>query len=470
MLLAPLAILLYISYDVSFNQGDTEESGVIAEIPLAAVFLLANKSNSIITFVLGIPYERLIFWHKLTTIVAIATAWSHCWCAFVTGGDDRRHLSSDSSDSGDSDGSTKFSLNGPTSDFFLYCFGNLENATGSIAVISMTALLTTSILPLRRCVFILWYYSHIILAVVAGVAAVMHGTTSILFVLGWWAIDLFTRYILMAGFLYPTNCQLRALPGDIVELSFPKPAIFEYDAGQYVRISIPKLGFAEFHPFSISSSPHQDIVTLHIRVLGSWTRRLRKLAEKKSEVSFLMEGPYGRNAVDIDNFDRYKTALFFSGGIGVTPMYSVANTLLHQVEQGDRSNMKKIKFIWNIRNMDIYHAMTDCADERALCGPTIFDYQPRLTKSKDMMDLDIYLTGNDSKIDCENSLFKPKFGRPNIDEIFTEMKELAMKEDETHVAVFACGPIGLMDSIRDACRRHQGVNVCFDFHEETFDL
>ncbi len=67
-----------------------------------------------------------------------------------------------------------------------------------------------------------------------------------------------------------------------------------------------------------------------------------------------------------------------------------------------------------------------------------------------------------------------KIGRPNIDEIFTQMKKAAMDKGETHVAVCVCRPSSLVDSCREASRQYSdGLckdGVTFDFHEETFKI
>ena len=72
---------------------------------------------------------------------------------------------------------------------------------------------------------------------------------------------------------------------------------------------------SKWHPFSISSSPHQEVVTLHIRIVGYWTNRLYQIAEAGSDINILLEGPYGSLAVDLFS-ERYKLIMLFSGGIG----------------------------------------------------------------------------------------------------------------------------------------------------------
>jgi predicted ferric reductase len=51
------------------------------------------------------------------------------------------------------------------------------------------------------------------------------------------------------------TCKIIRLPSNVIKIEFPKKN-FDYKAGQYVFIAIPALSYFEWHPFSISSSPH----------------------------------------------------------------------------------------------------------------------------------------------------------------------------------------------------------------------
>ncbi len=111
---------------------------------------------------------------------------------------------------------------------------------------------------------------------------------------------------------------------------------------------MPELSHLEWHPFSISSSPHHENVSFHIRVLGDWTRRLEAIVgtiEKKLVV--WIDGSYGNPSIDIDS-DKYKIFLMVSGGIGITPLQSITNSLLEQHSRG--RPLKKLFFIWSVRD------------------------------------------------------------------------------------------------------------------------
>lgn len=494
LFLAPIALVMVMAVNSSLRNMDVEGSGEVATIPLVVVFLTANKSNSLITFALGVPYERMISWHALWSLAAVAAAGLHLYCAFYLGESDdrrleevddgiivetednepaiaggRRLVSRDLSGSVDS----IYGLNGPNPDLIKFSLDGNTNFTGTVSLVAMAVLVLASVLSIfRRFGFELWYIVHIGGALLAGWYAFIHGADELGAVLVWWAVDMGARYVLMAGVLYPHKASLRKLPGDIVEISFPKPATFEYEAGQYAKISIPRIGFGQFHPITISSSPRDPVVTMHVKGLGRWSRRLGKLAERQEEVAFLMEGPYGKLMIELENRKRYKMVLMVSGGIGVTPMVSIANDLLYE-HQSERREVKKIKFVWALRSVELMRAMAD-RNAGITGGANVLD--PK--SASEVVDLSVYLTKCTGAVDEEINDIDAgvtKSGRPDMDEIFLEMKRAAREAGEAHIAVCVCGPSKMVDACRQASRRFSdGVftrdGVKFDFHEEKFEF
>eukprot|EP00803_Ostreobium_quekettii_P008296 evm.model.scf_2567.1 EVM.evm.TU.scf_2567.1 scf_2567:1076-2846(-) len=64
------------------------------------------------------------------------------------------------------------------------------------------------------------------------------------------------------------------LPGKVLALKMSKPKGFNYDSGMYAYINCPSVSRFEWHPFSLTSAPGADHLTVHIRVLGDWTEEL----------------------------------------------------------------------------------------------------------------------------------------------------------------------------------------------------
>jgi predicted ferric reductase len=95
-----------------------------------------------------------------------------------------------------------------------------------------------------------------------------------------------------------------------------------FKAGQFIFISFEQRGFsAESHPFSIVSSESDHDITLGIKALGDFTKKLSAL--KRGTIAKI-EGPFGvfsyKGAVN-------KNQIWIAGGIGITPFISMAKTI-----------------------------------------------------------------------------------------------------------------------------------------------
>lgn len=61
----------------------------------------------------------------------------------------------------------------------------------------------------------------------------------------------------------------------VTHIIIPRAQNFKYKSGDYVLVNIPSIANYEWHPFTISSSPDQtETIWLHIRAVGTWTKKL----------------------------------------------------------------------------------------------------------------------------------------------------------------------------------------------------
>jgi predicted ferric reductase len=60
---------------------------------------------------------------------------------------------------------------------------------------------------------------------------------------------------------------------------FSKPLNFQYKSGQWIRIACPALQTNEYHPFTLSSAPHEINLSIHVRAIGPWTTNIREKLE-----------------------------------------------------------------------------------------------------------------------------------------------------------------------------------------------
>lgn len=294
MILIPFfaAIFAGILYSTAFPS--VLVTGKIVRFAVIASLMFAQR-NSLVTLLLGMPFDRAIFYHKLAGQVTGATSLLHV-AAFYTDPQYGRMHDADS-------------LGGAVT-------GHI-NISGS-ALVLLIAGITVSSLPLfRRRMFEVFYCLHFVF--VAGMIACTFFHSGMLIpIIAFlsWGVDLFIRSIVMARTRYPRKATLLAISDTVIQVSFPKTAAFAYNPGQFVYLAIPEISWLQWHPFSISSSPKQRVVTLHIRTAGNWTRALFDLCKTKTEVSILLEGPYGNLSVDVMGNRKYKSMLLLSGGIG----------------------------------------------------------------------------------------------------------------------------------------------------------
>jgi len=64
---------------------------------------------------------------------------------------------------------------------------------------------------------------------------------------------------------------------DVTLLEFKRPPSFEYRSGQWIRLACDALGRGEYHSLTLTSAPHEDTLSVHVRAVGPWTDNLRKV-------------------------------------------------------------------------------------------------------------------------------------------------------------------------------------------------
>ena len=287
--LAIVAGILYTAVSPSVSA-----TGKVSRFALIAAFVLAQR-NSLVTLLLSMPVDRALFYHKLAGRLGGATGLLHTFAFFVDPKFRRIH----------------------EADLFGGAFTGRVNFSGSVMMLLIIGIVISSLPAVRRRVFEVFYFLHFIFASGLIVGAFFHtGMLIPILALLTWGVDLFIRRALMAWTRNPKKATLKIISNTVIQVSFPKTESFAYNPGQYIYLSIPEISWSQWHPFSISSSPNQPVVTLHIRKAGNWTSALFQLAAKKSSVDMLLEGPYGSLAVDIMGDRKYKSVLLISGGIG----------------------------------------------------------------------------------------------------------------------------------------------------------
>jgi ferredoxin-NADP reductase len=108
---------------------------------------------------------------------------------------------------------------------------------------------------------------------------------------------------------------------DIVTFRFERPHGYDYRAGQWFAITIPRPEGPYDHHFSHSSSPSEPFLELTTRLRGSEFKNVLAALPEESEAE--IEGPYGSFTLQ----EERERVAFLAGGIGITCVRSILRWL-----------------------------------------------------------------------------------------------------------------------------------------------
>ncbi|XP_042862256.1 dual oxidase-like [Penaeus japonicus] len=271
------------------------------------------------------------------------------------------------------------------------------------------------------------------------------------------------------------------LPSNVTLLEIRRPPNFSFQSGQWVRIASLGISNKEYHPFTLSSAPHEENLTLHIRAVGPWTHKLRKVYKDKAAMAkgekypqIYMDGPFGEGH---QNWWDYEVAIFVAGGIGVTPFASILKDIAYKLEHSKYLRTKKVVFLWTTRSQKQFEWMTDilriveAADKRNIIRTHIFITQ---FKSKfDLRTIMLYLAERHFQKISGTSLFTglraiTHFSRPDFKAVFTSIKKKYGSMSSV-VGVFTCGSPNLSRAVEKSCQMvNQEDGPLFRHYYENF--
>ncbi|CAN4098885.1 unnamed protein product [Withania somnifera] len=298
--------------------------------------------------------------------------------------------------------------------------------------------------------------------------------------------------------------------GNVLALYMSKPPGFKYKSGMYLFVKCPDISTFEWHPFSITSAPDDNYLSVHIRTLGDWTTELKTRFEKvcapqaaqsrkgslvrmetkmysnveQSQSEFpkiMIKGPYGAPA---QNYKKYDILLLIGLGIGATPFISILKDLLNNEselnQQGGESSSSKrgphrAYFYWVTREQGSFDWFKGVMDD-------IAEYD-----HNELIEMHNYLTSVYEEGDARSALIamvqslqrakngvdvvsdsriRTHFARPNWKKVFSR---LAAAHPSSRIGVFYCGSPTLTKPLRRLCQEFSlNSSTRFNFHKENF--
>jgi len=251
-------------------------------------------------------------------------------------------------------------------------------ATGAIILLCIVAMYPVSREYVKRTYFELFYYTHVSCATIFMVCLFWHGPVFYYwaaFPVGLYLVDRYFRWEVSQ--LAPAKLLQIIWRPPVMQLIFEAP--WHYHAGQYVWLCCPRLGRFEKHPFTISSAPETELLSLAIKCWpGGWTERLRDFLAATCEISngksqgwghvfeevdwlsgmkrrglskledgtplLQIDGPHAAPAM---LYVEFEVVLLAAAGIGLTPASSILRSLLqHRWRSSQASRPHCIYFAW----------------------------------------------------------------------------------------------------------------------------
>ncbi len=151
---------------------------------------------------------------------------------------------------------------------------------------------------------------------------------------------------------------------------------FPIEAGQFLIVRFLQRGFwCEAHPFSLSCAPNGQYLRLSIKAVGDFTRKVRSL---QPGTPVIIDGPHGAMTPRLCRRDR---VLLIAGGIGITPLRSLAE---HFTRQG-----KRVTLLYGNRTLDaiaFYGELDALAREHGLIVHHVLSEEPHWAGEKGFID------------------------------------------------------------------------------------
>nr|CAD7401821.1 unnamed protein product [Timema poppensis] len=346
--------------------------------------------------------------------------------------------------------------------FHYWCWQTITGVTGILLTL-LTALIFVFSLPVaRQRLYNAFWITHslyplfYILMVLHGTGRLIQEPFFVYFFIGPCTLFIVDRMITVSTKKVEVpvvNAEL--LPSNVTMLEFKRPHNFEYKSGQWVRIACPTLNTSEYHPFTLSSSPNEASLTVHIRAVGPWTTNIRNLYDPsllrdKPLPKIHVEGPYGEGHQD---WYQFEVSVLIGGGIGVTPFASILKDIVFRANSNASNcgtSCKKVYFLWVTKTQKQFEWLVDIVRDLEIAD------------TKRVMSVHIFISQFYQKFDlrtillrvCDRSLLTglravTHFGRPNFLQFFKSLQ--AVNPRVRKVGVFSCGPPPMTQMVDKTC-------------------
>ncbi|KAF2500503.1 hypothetical protein BU16DRAFT_248553 [Lophium mytilinum] len=381
--------------------------------------------------------------------------------------------------------------------------------SGYVLIITLMLIAWTAMEKQKKANFERFWYTHH-LFVVFFIFWSIHGAFCMIkpdFAPFCSGIGVFWEYWMFGAFLYLAERISREIrgrhktfvskviqhPSNVVEIQIKKEHT-KTRAGQYIFLCCPEVSVWQYHPFTLTSAPEEDYISVHVRMVGNFTKALGKAlgceeskrGDSKGEKGAIVkniddegqatlrkvlprvyiDGPFGSASEDVFKFE---IAVLVGAGIGVTPFASILKSIWYRMNypQG-RTRLRKVYFFWICRDFgsfEWFRSLLLAIEAQDLEDHIeIHTYLTAKIKVDDATN--IMINDANAEQDAITGLRAPtNFGRPNWDMIFKSIRKIHAPAE---AGVFFCGPKPLGSVLHQKCNMYSEPGFNFVWGKENF--
>ena len=339
------------------GHGVTITRGAASGMMWAYSVLLLTMARNFITFLREtifnyyIPFDSYISFHKIVALNGLFFTVMHC----IGHGFNFYHISTQTANDLTCIFREVYHRTHTLPKFSYWLFLTMTGFAAFVATLITVIIFVFATQYARRYTFQAFWYTHH-LYVIFYILTFLHGSGRLV------QDPLFGNFFLGPGIVYAIDLLISVsrrkhevavvradiLPSQVIGIYFKRPTSFDYLAGQWLKVASAVQNPSEFHSFTISSAPHEEYLSLHIRAVGPWTFNFREHYNPvnlrgQPYPKLFIDGPFGEGHQD---WSHYEVSILVGGGIGVTPFASILKELVHRFNIGARITCKKVSIIY----------------------------------------------------------------------------------------------------------------------------
>ncbi|GIJ92140.1 hypothetical protein Asppvi_011116 [Aspergillus pseudoviridinutans] len=262
-----------------------------------------------------------------------------------------------------------------------------------------------------------------------------------------WGSDRLLRFVKLCWNFFGNYATLTPMEDGAVRVKLHRP--LRCAPGSHAFLWMPSIRFLESHPFTLVSA---DPVEFLIRKYDGYTHDLFELAQQQpgKRLRCSVDGGYGR----IPDFMTFDRVILVAGGSGASFTFAIALSILKEGAAGNAT--KIIDFIWTVKHsesLNWFERELQQLQESPCVNLFIHVSRDDVT-SEDCSRLNSALVAGDVEKGKEEAngrsipLSDRRKGRPDTANLLAGC--ISQCSLESRIGVGACGPIQMIEAIRDA--------------------